>query len=57
MKWLLRAVLALMLMAGVATGAAWLWLRSPLALAAPSVELSIEPGTAVTQGTVLAEIK
>lgn len=45
MKWLLRAVLALMLMAGVATGAAWLWLRSPLALAAPSVELSIEPGT------------
>lgn len=45
MKWLLRAVLALLLMAGLAAGAAWQWLRSPLALAAPSVELSIEPGT------------
>ncbi|RZJ10808.1 MAG: endolytic transglycosylase MltG, partial [Rubrivivax sp.] len=45
MKWLLRAVLALMLIAALAAGAAWQWLRSPLSLATPSVELSIEPGT------------
>ncbi|MFG6489549.1 endolytic transglycosylase MltG [Roseateles sp. BYS78W] len=45
MKWLLRAVLALLLIAALAAGAAWQWLRSPLSLAAPSVELSIEPGT------------
>lgn len=45
MKWLLRAVLALILIAALAAGAAWQWLRSPLALAAPSVELSIEPGS------------
>ncbi|KQY80221.1 endolytic transglycosylase MltG [Pelomonas sp. Root1444] len=45
MKWLLRAVLALLLVAILAAGAVWQWLRSPLSLAAPSVELSIEPGT------------
>jgi len=45
MKWLLRAVLALLLIAGLAAGAVWQWLRSPLSLATPSVELSIEPGT------------
>ncbi|CAM3977658.1 endolytic transglycosylase MltG [Roseateles saccharophilus] len=45
MKWLLRAVLALLLMAALAAGAVWQWLRSPLDLAAPSVELSIESGT------------
>lgn len=45
MKWLLRAVLVLLLIAGLAAGAVWQWLRSPLTLAAPSVELSIEPGT------------
>jgi len=45
MKWLWRALLALLLMAALAAGAAWQWLRSPLALAAPSVELSIEPGS------------
>lgn len=45
MKWLLRAVFALLLIAALAAGAAWHWLRSPLALASPSVELSIEPGT------------
>jgi len=38
-------VLALLLIAALAAGAAWQWLRSPLALATPSVELSIEPGT------------
>jgi UPF0755 protein len=45
MKWLLRAVLALLLIAALSAVAAWQWLRSPLSLAAPSVELSIEPGT------------
>ncbi|MDG0856392.1 endolytic transglycosylase MltG [Roseateles puraquae] len=45
MKWLLRALLALLLIAGIAAAGVWQWLRSPLALAAPSVELSIEPGT------------
>jgi UPF0755 protein len=45
MKWMLRALLALLLIVGLAAGAAWQWLRSPLALAAPSVELSIEPGS------------
>ena len=45
MKWLLRALLVLLLIAALAAGAVWQWLRSPLALAAPSVELSIEPGT------------
>jgi UPF0755 protein len=45
MKWLLRAVLALLLIAVLAAGGVWQWLRSPLTLAAPSVELSIEPGT------------
>ncbi|KQW43814.1 MULTISPECIES: endolytic transglycosylase MltG [unclassified Roseateles] len=45
MKWLLRALLVLLLIAGLAAGAVWQWLRSPLNLAAPSVELSIEPGT------------
>jgi UPF0755 protein len=45
MKWLLRALLALLLVAALAAGAMWQWLRSPLSLAAPAVELSIEPGT------------
>ncbi|MCY4755101.1 endolytic transglycosylase MltG [Pelomonas aquatica] len=45
MKWWVRALLAVLLMAALAAGAVWQWLRSPLSLAAPSVELSIEPGT------------
>lgn len=45
MKWLLRALLVLLLIAGLAAGAVWQWLRSPLSLATPSVELSVEPGT------------
>jgi UPF0755 protein len=39
--WLLGLLL---LAAGAAGGAAWWWLGQPLALAAPSVEVSIEPG-------------
>jgi UPF0755 protein len=42
-----RAALALLLLLLAAAGAtAWRWLNGPLALAAPSVELSIESGTA-----------
>ena len=41
-------ILCALLVAGVAAAAAsaWWWLQRPLALVAPSVELSIEPGTA-----------
>jgi UPF0755 protein len=43
---LLGWLLALLLLAAVAlAGAAWWWLDRPLPLAAPSVELSIEPGS------------
>ncbi|RZL39735.1 MAG: endolytic transglycosylase MltG [Rubrivivax sp.] len=45
MKWLLRALLVVLLIAALAAGAVWQWLRSPLTLTAPSVELSVEPGT------------
>lgn len=37
------------MLAGGAAGAAWWWLQQPMALAGPSVELSIEPGTAPQQ--------
>ena len=40
-----RLILVLLLVAGVGGGAAWWWLHQPLALAAPSLDLSIEPGT------------
>ncbi len=43
--WLARLVVAAVLLAGGAAGAAFWWLQQPLALARPSVELSIEPGT------------
>jgi len=46
MKWVWRALLVVVLMAAASAGLVWQWLKSPLALAAPSVELSIEPGTA-----------
>ena len=60
MKWLLRATLALLLIVAMAAGAAWHWLRSPLSLAAPSVELSVEPGTnpaEVARGWVAAGVQ
>ena len=44
MRWLLRLLLLAALAAGAAAGAAWWWLAQPLALAAPTVEVSIEPG-------------
>ncbi|MFG6466961.1 endolytic transglycosylase MltG [Roseateles sp. BYS87W] len=44
MKWLVRALLAVILGAALAAGAVWQWLQRPLTLAAGSVELSVEPG-------------
>ncbi|MES2957837.1 MAG: endolytic transglycosylase MltG [Pseudomonadota bacterium] len=44
MRWLLRLLLLAVLAAGSAAGAAWWWLQQPLALATPTVEVSIEPG-------------
>ena len=46
MKFLGRALLVLIVMCGAAGGWAWWWVRAPLQLAGPSVELSIEPGSA-----------
>jgi UPF0755 protein len=42
---LLGAIGALLLLCALAAASAWWWLDRPLPLAAPSVELSIEPGT------------
>ena len=42
--WRLLLIVAL-LAAGTAAASVWWWLDRPLTLAAPSVELSIEPGT------------
>ena len=44
LRWLLRLMLLALLCAGAAAGAAWWWLEQPLPLAAPTVEVSIEPG-------------
>jgi UPF0755 protein len=44
LAWLGGLAVALVAAAGVAAGAGWWWLQRPLALAAPTVELSIEPG-------------
>ena len=56
----LRTLLLLLLLLVVATAAAaWWWLDHPLALASPSVELSIEPGSApreVANGWVRAGV-
>jgi UPF0755 protein len=42
---LLGAIAALLLLCALAAASAWWWLDRPLPLSAPSVELSIEPGT------------
>jgi UPF0755 protein len=49
MKWLLRALLALVLLAGGLAGSVWWWLDRPLPLASATVELNIEPGTPPTE--------
>ena len=58
---LLGRLLALAaLAAALAAGAAWWWLQQPLTLAAPTVELSIEPGTSprdVAAGWVQAGVQ
>lgn len=46
MKLLGRLLLLLIALAAATAGAAWWWLHAPMKLAAPSVELSIERGTA-----------
>ena len=46
MRWLLRLLLLLALAGLAAAAAAWWWLQRPLALATPTVEVSIEPGIA-----------
>jgi UPF0755 protein len=44
MRWLLRLLLLVTLAGLAAAAAAWWWLQRPLPLAAPAVEVSIEPG-------------
>nr|WP_315184462.1 endolytic transglycosylase MltG [uncultured Albidiferax sp.] len=55
-----RLILVLLLVAGVGGGAAWWWLHQPLALAAPMLDLSVEPGTGargVAQAAVAAGVQ
>jgi UPF0755 protein len=57
---LLVAVTVLLLVAAMAAASAWFWLNRPMPLAAPAVELSIEPGTApreVANGWVAAGVQ
>ena len=55
-----RLFLSLVLLVGLCGGAAWWWLHQPLALAAPSLDLSIEPGTSargIAQAAVEAGVQ
>ena len=57
---LLVAVTVLLLLVAMAAASAWFWLNRPMPLAAPAVELSIEPGTApreVANGWVAAGVQ
>jgi UPF0755 protein len=57
---LTRGLILLLLLFVAAAGAALWWLNRPLPLAAPSVELSIEPGTSpreIAQGWVAAGVQ
>jgi len=59
-RWLLGMVGMLLLLCALAAVVAWWWLDRPLPLAAPSVELSIEPGTTpreVAKGWVEAGVQ
>jgi UPF0755 protein len=59
-RWLRRAIAVLILGCGVVAASAWWWLQRPLVLAAPAVELSIEPGTTprdVANGWVAAGVR
>ena len=60
MKWLSRALVLLLMMALATAGCVGWWLQAPMALATPSVELSIEPGSApreVAQAWVAAGVQ
>nr|WP_027015541.1 endolytic transglycosylase MltG [Comamonas composti] len=45
MRFVIRAFLALVLLAAAVAGAGWWWLNQPLVLSQPVLELEIEPGT------------
>ncbi len=45
MRFIFRALMTLLLLAAVLAGAGWWWLHQPLALAQPTLELEVEPGT------------
>lgn len=60
MKWLWRFIVVLLLAAAAAAGSVAWWINRPLELAADTVELSIEPGTApreIAQGWVKAGVR
>lgn len=60
MRALIRALILLLLLAALAAGGAWWWLHQPLNLAAPNLELEIEPGTTprgVAQNVVKAGVQ
>ena len=60
MKWLVRLLLLVLLAAAAAAGGVAWWLNQPLALAADSVELSIEQGELpreIAQGWVHAGVQ
>jgi len=59
-RWLLGAIGVLLLLCALAAASVWWWLDRPLPLAAPSVELSIEPGSTprdVASGWVAAGVQ
>jgi len=59
-RWLLGAIGVLLLLCVLAGAGVWWWLDRPLPLAAPSAELSIEPGTTsreVANGWVEAGVR
>lgn len=60
MRWLRRLLVVFVLLAAGAAGVVAWWLQRPLVLTAPSVELSIEPGTSprdIANGWVQAGVR
>lgn len=60
LKWITRMIVLLLLAAVVAAASAWWLLSRPLALAEPTVELAIEPGTTpreIARGWVAAGVE